>query len=81
MSKQNTAMNEFTGDNMSTGHVSDAYRDGHSLVFGDKVRERYDKYVAYHLKENTPYMDFEGFKRERNQEPRWLTHVWDGRND
>lgn len=81
MSKQNTAMNEFTGDNMSTGHVSDAYRDGYTSIYGDRDKTRYEKYVAYHLKEHTPYMDFNGFMKERGQEPRWMTHVWDGENE
>ena len=77
MSKQNTAMNEFTGKNLTTGHVSDAYRDGHSRIYGDKTKDRYEKYVAFYLKAQTPYLDFDGFMAERGKEPRWMKHEWE----
>lgn len=81
MSKQNTAMNEFTGDNMSTGHVSDEYRNGHTRIYGDKNKVRYSKYVAYHIKNKTLFLDYEAFLAERGKEPRWMTHIWDGENE
>ena len=78
---KNTAMNEFTGDQLSSGHVSDAYRDGYTAIYGDKEKQRYDRYVAWANKNNTPYCDFESFQKERGKEPRWMKHEWDEDNE
>jgi hypothetical protein len=75
---KNTAMNEHTGRQLTSGHATDTYRQGHTSIFGDKERARYEKYVKWAGLNNVePILGFDEFQEERDHEPRWAKHPWD----